>query len=296
MTAPVGGKSQHWSKFGPDKELVKRFLKDIETTTPKFVVADELMEITTSEKYQNSLLDMQRLGILRLPFPAMTTEFETKGGRAIVVIRDNLFPGDLPWEAAGSAGDEARQQPFYGIPYRIEKDQYGEYLIASPGVYYMGVEEQAGKPWLRFGVSGSNFFKATPQLNELVRATHIKEASLLWRALASSSLLLNTEGVAREIIECEKINRKRAAAKKSVIPRHTYLHIGRVYKSATGAASEEYVPRKSPIPHWRRGHSQIVHHGKGKTQIKTVFINPRIIAAGVTDEDPSMAKEYHVSK
>lgn len=318
LTAPQGSKSVHWSRFAPKVPLLKTFLAHVGMLVPTFVVADELQQIVRTERFQLSLLDMKKAGVLRLPFPAMLVEFNTMGGRGIVLLRDNSYTDvSYPWE--GGRGtvlhaqyDIIRNKPFYGIIHRIEKDADGEYLILSPGVHSISIEEtcptvvnentttidnEGEAPWLNLGAATALMFASSKSLDELLQSTQQKDGSLLWMALASAMLIMNTEGVSREVIDCEKINRTRGTgSNKPPIPRHTYLHIGKVYRSAQGDASDEYVPRKSPIPHWRRGHNRTVHHGKGNAQIKTVFINPRLVAARASGDDLPIKKEYHVVK
>jgi hypothetical protein len=224
---------------------------------------------------------------------------DTRGGRALVLIRDNAFPERLPWEAPldEDNGDFWRKS-FYGIPFRLEIDpsrNNEEYLVVSPGVVSADVGEKDGVPWLEISAQGHDILKLSPELSDLIRDTYVKEGGLIWKALAAAFLVMHTGGVKREIVECSKINRKRVLSNKEPIPRHIVLSIGKVYRSSKSEIADDYIPGRSPRPHWRRGYDQPVRYGKGRTLTKLVYVPGKIVAFKEFEGAvPPPAPEYHV--
>ncbi len=106
--------------------------------------------------------------------------------------------------------------------------------------------------------------------------------------------MMSTAGVKKEVIEApEKLNKKRAESNKPPIPRHTYIRIGHVYRSDKGNETDEYIPRKSPRPHWRRGHLKMVHYGPGRASVRQKYIQPKLVAYHGPQPEPE-APEYTV--
>jgi hypothetical protein len=310
VSAPIDGKAEHWDKMKPDKNMMK-FLAQQYAELPRFVISDELMELAQGENFHQSLLDMKKAGVLRLPYPAIMVEFRTPGGRrALVMLRDigQMDNTSTAWEESGSKWkanlpeDHERgvkfDDGFYGVNFFLDNDKDGDYLVTTPGILFIDIREGAeGQPMMVMGSDTSNMFANKKEASDLIGQTYVKDGSWVWRALCASMLLMHTDGVAKEVIDCSKINRKRANDKKPLIPRHIYLHIGRVYRSADSDVSDEYIPRKSPRPHWRRGHLKTFWHGPQKTLKKQRYIHPKIVALkSPIDDEPKMNKEYHVMK
>lgn len=297
LTAPQKKNAPHWGKFNPRVQALKEVVREM-GKLPKFVIDDELMSIVRSEDYQQSLLDMQRAGVLRLPFPAMTVEFghNDRKGRALVMIRDNAFSERLAWEAPiNEDNGDFWHKPFYGIPFRIEIDGGGEYLIISPGTVSIQVEERDGQPWVGINAQAHDVIDVNDEVMKLIKDTYAKEGALIWQALACAFLVLHTDGVKREVIDCAKMNRKRAASNKEPIPTHTVISIGKVYRSSKSSEADNYTPRRSPRPHWRRGHLQTVHYGTGREKTRQVYINPKLVAYKEFEGD-LVPQEYHVKR
>ena len=296
LAAPKGAKAPHWGQFNPRVESFKNTVRSL-GTLPKFVIDDDLLDIVRGEEYQLSILDMHRAGVLRLPFAAMTVEFQIPAGRALVVLRDNAFKERLPWEV-GPEEDPGNtvfwSKPFYGVPLRIEHDTRGEYLVMSAGVISIDIQEQNGMPWIGITAQGHDIIDMTQPVLDMIKHTYQKEGSLIWQALACAFLVLHTEGVKKEVIECSKINRKRIASKKEPIPRHTVVSIGKVYRSASSGQADDYEPRRSPRPHWRRGHLKNVHYGPGRASVKQKYINPKLVAFKEFEGAEPLLQEYHV--
>lgn len=300
ITAPKGGRSTHWEDLLPSRDAFEFALDEFETL-PRFVVDTDILEIVMKDKYQHSLVDMKRAGLMRLPFPAIVLEFQYGTGHHIVMLRD--LAGDdfrpLPWEQ-GMDPEKMRLlangHPIYGLVMRVEKDEHGEYVVLGPSHIGLDVDDRGGEPHIGLAGFALGIFEAKPHiLNAITEQTWVKDGGAVFRALAAAMLVMHTDGVKKEVITCERINRTRIKSGKRAIPRHVVLSIGKVYRSERDETGEEYDKRRSPIPHWRRGHNRTVHFGKGRAQIRTRYINPRLVAFKDYDETPK-AKTYQVQK
>lgn len=300
ISAPKGEQAHHWSDLKPKRKMLGWLVGRI-SELPKFVIEDELMKLASGEKFHQSILDMKKAGVLRLPYPAMTVEFNTaSGSRVIVVLRDNKSEDNVSWEPPDrkiyNENEPVAASAFYGFIFIIDNDKNGDYLVINPGIIGIDVGEgDDGKAMLKVSADISNMFEEAEKQNEMLGKTYVKNMAYIWKALCASMLLMHTDGVTKEVVDCEKINRKRKSSGKPLIPKHTYLRIGRVYRSSSSNDSSEYIPRKSPIPHWRRGHLRTYWHGAGKSLKVQKYINPRIVALKEEiDEEPTMKKTYKV--
>lgn len=287
LTAPKGGLSQ---PFTGHREELKEFLGQL-GKLPKFVVAPELVDIANDADFRRSLLDMKRAGVMRLPFPAMVVEYPREGGHMIIVLRDLKAGGTNSWEDPSFVGGG---QDLYGLAFRIHQDKKGEYLVVPGSASHMSIEDRGGEPWIRFA-AGTAFLPITdPAHSYLVQNTYLKDSADVFWAACAAYLLMSTRGVEKEVIDTTRINKKRLLSNREPIPRHTYIHIGRVYRSASSDQSDEYLPRRSPRPHWRRGHAKAVRYGPGREKVKEVYIQPKLVAF-VGEVEPA-APEYTVSR
>jgi hypothetical protein len=315
LTAPSGGKAKHVENYGIKKlDTLKAFLKDI-SDLPRFVVSRELMELAGKPTYTESMLDMKQAGVLNMPFAAQTVEFEWKNSHQIVMLRDlrqhskNVYTWEI--EAAVDTEKLATEMgwDFYAVRMSVEKDKDGEYFVVSPSVCYLQINHADEAPedtkakwkrkkgeraWIRMNANPHDLFAGDSELAKLTEATWQKDSGTAFYAACATYLLINTAGVAKEVIETEKINRQRRNSGKTLIPTHTYLRIGRVYRSASSDETDEYIPRKSPRPHWRRGHLRNVRYGEGRQLIKQQFIHAKLVAFH-GDAKPT-TPDYRVSK
>lgn len=297
LTAPpkVAGKvfehyyADHWDDFNPNKKAM-RFMIQQFSELPKFVVDSDLLELVMPEGFEHSLLDMKKAEVLRLPFPAMLVEFSYKDTHYVVMLRDTADKSPLSWEGGSVTTDT---MPFYGVVFRVHSDEDGEYVVLSPSVQGINLEDRDGSPWIAISAQSLDIFPPSKKLEGLVHTTWLKDGAAIYRAVASAMLVMHTEGVKRAVVDCSKMNKKRIASNKPPIPRHIVLSIGKVYRSASGDATDEYNPRKSPRPHWRRGHLRNVHFGTNKTSIKQKYINPKLVAyREFTGSKPKQSQNY----
>jgi hypothetical protein len=291
LTAPKGGTAKHWEELKANKKAGKWFVDQL-TPLPKFVVQPELLEMVMTEGYDHSILAMRKANVFRLPFTAMLVEFIYSGKHYIILLRDQQDKEvRMPWEAPRPAEpseeeERFRSLPMYGMVFQLQNDGEGDYLVMGPSVCGIDIQEIDSKPYIGLTAQGLEILPNSPELNELVKATWQKDAGAVFRGLASALLIMQTEGVEKEVIDCAKLNKKRVLSNKPLIPRHVYLKIGRVYKSGSDH-SEEYNPRKSPRIHWRRGHERRVHYGTGREKVKLMYIPPRIVGYKDGDTQPA---------
>lgn len=296
LTSPKDKLAPHHGWFDIDRGSVLKLITG-GLTTPDFVIDPELYAISSDKEYQRSLLDMKRAGVLKLPYPVVGVELAmwSDSGKchALVMLIDCAQAKDLGFSLGEgeAAKDLVAKSEFLAYTFRVQSDDQGDYLVLAPSWIGLSVADRDGDPWL--GIRAIQPVWLKPLLPEeraaapsdietdpeqLVEETYIKDAGTAFAALSAALLLMNTAGVAREVIDVAKLNKRRVLSNKPPIPRHTYIRIGHVYRRAVGEEKEEYVPRRSPRPHWRRGHVKMVHHGPGRVQLRQVYIQPRLVA------------------
>jgi hypothetical protein len=94
-------------------------------------------------------------------------------------------------------------------------------------------------------------------------------------ALGVCLLMLNIQGVEKEVIEATKLNRSRNASGKPTISNHTVMRIGHVY----GSNGERlgFGSGKMMAVHMRAGHARRQHYGEGNSLVKFVYIPPVLV-------------------
>lgn len=305
-------RARHWSVFmaGQNKRVVEGMLEFIRhaSSLPHFAIATDLLSLAAEHDQRLSLLDMKKCGVMRLPYPAMVVEYEREGSpthrHIIVVLRDmGQHSQQLPWEnpeVAAFGRDHETPPDFYGLSFSIERDDDGPYLVISPGIIYIAVQDRTvdGKrePWVKLSSFGSGFFPHNQALADYIGQSYTRDASSVFTAASAILLLMNTAGVDKEVIETTRLNKKRDGVSKPHIPRHTYIHIGRVYRSERDPTGVVYDARRSPRPHYRRGHVRGVHHGEGRVLLKQVFIPGRLVAYKPSVGPEPAAPHYRVVK
>lgn len=314
-----GGNATHISEL-PDHDVTALILiggMQTVAKSPTFVISDSVCKMMEGRlgDLQKSMVDLREADLLSLPFPVMNVEFDysTPDGTKVrgIVHMEDLHDEEVvaglrkhpEEEIAKNTAFAKISQEFLNLMddgydllveiYRIERDQHGEYLIVSPNYTFMSIVRGSdGMPWVRSAARTFEHFKNTPQLDSISSAVQKRDAHVGMYGYLCATLIYNTQGIEREKVECEKLNKKRKASGKPSIAQHHYLYIDRVYRSSDSAdgTSEKYDERKHPRPHWRKAHVRGVRHGKGRTEIRLVKIEARIIAwngKGPEPEKPS---------
>lgn len=302
LTAERGGISHPLTEYDKNGSAQRKLVKFLHSFShlPKFVFDPELAYSLHTEAANDSLFDMKEAGLLRLPFPSIIVEVPLRSGERTAedglpaTLRQSIV---LIEEYSKEKDYTERGYDFIGYDMSINADDYGEYAVVAPSPIAFIVD----KPSKKLGVFGIDAF-GIPDLGELAKKTSLKDAGALWRAVFCATLLLSTRGMTREVIECQKLNKHRVASGKPSIPQHTYISLGRVYKSKTGDDSTEYIPGKSPTPHWRRGHISRWRTGSFKTPLDErgwgeKWIDGRFVAlAADAVVGPQRPPEYHVGR
>lgn len=259
------------------------------TDLPKFVVEHELITLASENRdFHLSLRDMQRAGVLRLPFPQIVVEYNVRADDPATNLVLLIDTKDEQTRALIASKNEhvlnkvdELKLPFMAFPIVMGHASGMDIVGFSPACCLCGMHTEAGDgdPLLISARYSNPLFDMDRET--MISAMELtKKEVQTWSALAfmSVTLLMITEGVEKERCSVGNLNRKRVASGKAPIPDYTYLKIGRVYRSAKGEDSAAYDARRSPRPHWRRGHLRGVRHGPGREFTRTVFIKPRLVA------------------
>jgi len=238
LTSPENGKCSPWETCDTDLEQLRGLVKLLEPI-PKFVIERELLNIACDDEYYKSMLDMRRAGVLRLPFPAAVVEWTAANYHALTLVRDlATADADLPWEH--DVKEMLRISsglPFYGIHLRIHRDEEGDYLVVSPSVISVGLQsvdeartmavndppnsvivfprkaKQYEEPMVGFTACLNGIITPSAWADRLVSETYVKDAGSVFYAVSALVLLMSTQGVEREVIDTDRINRKRTGSK-----------------------------------------------------------------------------------
>lgn len=108
------------------------------------------------------------------------------------------------------------------------------------------------------------------------------------RLLGVAFVVTNIQGVDREVVECEALNKQREKKGKVPIPQYTYLRIGHYYKS--NGERENYVSGRSGKIHMRRGHIRNQACGEGLKDRKLIYIEPVLVNYRDANQPPPQIK------
>jgi hypothetical protein len=101
-------------------------------------------------------------------------------------------------------------------------------------------------------------------------------------AVAIALMMLNTQGIEREAIVPRALNKSREARGLPSVPRHTIVRIGTIV-DALGREHAYSGVRHMPL-HLRAGHARRQHFGRGRSEIKWVYIPPTLVNFKPGDE------------
>lgn len=266
---------------------------------PRFIIDSELISMTADPSFHLSIRDMERAGVLRLPYPEMFVELTPDAVTTqIVMLIDMKQRGrDVDDVIRKSLGDviDFDLYPFMTMTFTHAKATPNsmECIGIPPCTVFLGMDPDVDPPSLRSVAVKNMLLGDHPMVDYAVSTTKMQLSGAGVTALFCATLLMSTEGVERETITAGNLNRRRTSRGDPAIPDHTYIHVGRVYQGSSND-SEKYDARKSPRPHWRRGHLRTVHVGAGRTASRRVFIPARLVAMkGDTVISPH---EYVVTK
>lgn len=202
---------------------------------PHYVIDMSLIELLGRSDVQQSVAAMVEAGIARLPFAEMCIEMQ-----ASPEVRHYVVLA----EAAGA------------FRARVGASYLEEAAEVAPGDYDLEI------------------------IDATIRARTSVPSHEAWMyvsamALGVALLMLNIQGVEKEVIEPTKLNKQRKALGKPKVPTHTVMRIGHVYDQ-NGNRVGYGSGRTMPV-HMRAGHARRQHYGEGNTLEKIVYIPPVLV-------------------
>lgn len=291
-----GGNLAFLQHFPFDVALYKKHLK-FASEFPRYVFTDEVRNLFQigSERVHHSILDLVHSGITDLPFPIMSIEFDVDvelelltTPRKKVIFRERTFIILTKLNSQDERGSEYTHRAFWFSLSRCFKDSDRLCILVCPMVYDIAIFDIEGVPkakvyeaygaWVTDGVRFNQSLGIKPPLPfaPLADRPWFQEANDINYTLQSCMLLLNTKGVAQEVVAApEKLNRSRTKSGKAPIPSCTVVRIGKVYDRSGNEVSNP-TGRHMPI-HWRAGHTRQQHYGAGNQKIKQVYIKPVLV-------------------
>lgn len=202
---------------------------------PHYVIDKSLADLLTRGDVRSSINAMIEADIARLPFPEMVLEVDTGAARSFVLLEE--YQDHFRARMAVMRGDEALE---------VDPDA----IEIELGAEAMQVTTKLGR----------------------THQTWMRTAGV---CLGIALLMLNIQGVEKEIIEVTRLNRSRQASGKPSVPGHTLMRIGHVY-DRNGNRQGLGTGRHMAV-HLRAGHARRQHHGEGYALTKIVYIPPVLV-------------------
>lgn len=206
---------------------------------PHYVVDDSLIDMLMRSDIQASVSAMIEAQIARLPFEELVLEFETGPTRNFIRLEEyqDRFRAQVGVLRAKDGIEAAEIDPH---PYDLTLMEAG-IDVDEPS------QRRSHEVWLKVACFG------------------------LYMAL----LMLNIQGVEKEVIEPSRLNKSRGASGKPAIPTHSVMRIGHVYDT-NGNRVGLGAGRQMPV-HMRAGHARHQHYGEGNALVKIVYIPPVLV-------------------
>lgn len=211
-------------------------------TAPTYCVDIEVVKLLQRADVMNTLKALIEAGIARLPFNPMVLEFSP--------------PVDLPSRYFCLLTEKDDKTITSGTA-RLSRDHH-ELIIGTDDYEIELLQEGMVLHNMQAEKDASGW------------------ASVV--ALSIALLMLNTQGIEKEVIHTDRINKRRAAHNdgRPPIPRHTVVRIGTIYDRSGKAHSVGGSGRHMPV-HLRAGHVRHQHFGKGNEEVKLIYIPPCIV-------------------
>lgn len=208
-------------------------------TLPHYVIDPSLRALLTRGDVQASIQAMIDAEIMHLPFPEMLIEISTSDEpvRSFVLLQE------------------------------VE-----EGFVASMAVYHeAGAVEVDPAPML-IKMMGHGV-----EVNTSDQRTHETWARIAGISLSIALLMLNIQGVEKQVIEIEQLNRARVKRGVPAVPKHTVLRVGYIYDiHGRRVSTTDGTGRHMPV-HMRAGHTRRQHHGPDNSLTKIIFVPPVLV-------------------
>lgn len=251
---------------------------------PHYYFEPNLCEIMQEEGTTDSLKAMFEAKVTRLPFPEMVIEYDepekTRGGG---VVRNFIVLGERPQSLV--VGNEEVFHPYRCTILRhVMAPDHHDMVLVSPAEVLIAFDAEAGDEktfGFHYGMLECPYLDRSKisdeRMQRLLSRDVDLDSAIAGEALSMATLLLNTRGIQKTVIEPSRLNKAREKKGQAKIPTHTVIRIGHVY--AKDGSSQVYDPtgRKHTRVHWRKGHTRTQRYGQGLTQAKLVFIEPCLV-------------------
>lgn len=209
-----------------------------------FVIDEELFPILKKPQTSASVMALIDAGLARLPYKKMFIEFQIS-----TEFRDFVYLEDCETHL------------LCHVCYLSNISMRS--MIIRP-VFTIEFLKNAGDECIRF--SGHN------GLEQGIRDCC---ASSVASSVAIALVLLNTRGIEKYTIDPKPLNKARAKKGKPAIPKHSVIHVTKVYRKDGTAISK---PSGSKMPmHLRAGHLRKQHFGVKNSEVKQIYIEPCIV-------------------
>jgi len=217
---------------------------------PHYVVDDSLVELLTRSDVEASIRAMIEAGIMHLPFAEMLIEVEmSRASRCFVYLEEYQDRFRAMMAVLHQNTGTVEVDPDW---FSISMDEAG--MTVDSG------EKRSHESWM-------------------------KAAGL---CVGIALLMMNIQGIDREVIEPTRLNSRRVARGGVAIPRHTVMRIGHVY-GRNGERIGYGGGRQMPV-HLRAGHARRQHYGEGNELTKIVYIPPVLVNFHPGAQEPKPPK------
>lgn len=208
------------------------------TGLPHYVIDPSLMDLLTRSDVGASIKAMVEANVCNLPFPKLLLEIAVNDGRYFITLQEH----------------------------------HGEF-VARAAVLYEGkgdislVDVDPNEITVHY--TGEHFHIATNG------RSHEIWLKLVGLSVGIALLMLNIQGVVKQVIEPTRLNKSRAARGSTPIPSHTVIRIGHVY-NREGKQERVATGRTMPV-HLRAGHARHQRYGPENSLTKIVYIPPVLV-------------------
>lgn len=209
-------------------------------TLPHYIIDKSLRELLSRGDVQASVTAMIEAQIAHLPFTPMLVEMETgqNGSHSFVMLEE--------WQ------DRFRARMGVLHPHGAAE--------VSPHWFVLTLKPY----WVEVNVQ----FGATDEHESWLRIAGL--------ALTIALLMLNIQGIEKEKIVSQALNKRRSASGKPTVPDHTVVRIGHVYTREGKKVKYGSSGRVMPV-HMRAGHTRRQHFGEGNAETKIIYVPPVLV-------------------
>lgn len=214
-------------KLGAQDPCISRMLK-----AASYVIDKPVIDLLRREDTTKSIIALVEAGIARLPVSPMVVEFEMSPAyHDFVMLEEDVTHQGRPCVRAWMATLEVKTGKVLSVQ---------EPLI------------------LEIDVEGFTIQRKHMPKDDTAAVLSIAAAVV---AVNAAFLMLNTLGIEKEVVEVTRLNKARAQRGRPSIPRHTVIHIGRIYKrDGTYVKAGSGDGRKMPM-HVRQAHIRNMPYG-----------------------------------